>query len=174
MKLKEIADGINIVEVFNTKIPINQWRSNDPGQLLGDITIDDKQYVVILEMIAYNINNVNKTAVNIAFDRIIGNKRVTDLTNDTFSPKIMGAIFNAALDKINEYHFDAIVFMAINNVDKRMSFYNRIAHWLSKQYGAMIPDLPLPNGGKLTIVCNAHVSEEEVEQIKQLVNKLNS
>ena len=165
MKLKHLVGGLRIDEVMDTRIPVDRWYQ-DGSSLVGDINIDNEDYQIIIDSIHYPIDGSIKTAINVAFNKVINGKVVHTLTYDTkSSSKVFGAILNAVMDKINQYHYDAVVFGATNDIEKRMKLYNHIARWLSKQYGQMIPNIKIGNG-LMTIVCKYKTPDDEIELIK--------
>ena len=164
MKLKHLV-GLRMDEVMDTKIPVSQWHQSD-SRLTGDINIDGVDYCIIIDVLHYPINGITKSAMNIAFDKMVNGERSNTLTYDTkSSSKVFGAILNAAQDKINQYHYDVVVFSAINDVEKRMRLYNHIAHWISKQYGTRIENIPV-GSGLMTLVFKDKLTPDEIELIK--------
>jgi uncharacterized phosphosugar-binding protein len=61
---------------------------------------------------------------------------------DTKSPaKVLGTIINGVFEKIDEFHYDAIIFAAANNIENRMSFYNKLADRFKKRFSRVITDV---------------------------------
>jgi hypothetical protein len=169
---KIMENCLRMNEVFDTRIPVDNWVHTNNGEY-GDISIDDTDYRIELEFLSYPINGSEIEAVNIAFGKVVNGISTGELTLDTKNTsKVFGAILNAALDKIKEYNFDAILFMAANNIEKRMQLYNRLARWVAKSYSYMIPNIPVGNG-VMTIVCNKHITKEDVDIITKHFNEKN-
>ena len=161
-----ILPSVNLQEVFDTIIPVDKWH-NIGDSIIGDITIDNSDYQIVIETFIYKFNDVDKTVINLAFDKIVDGKASGDLSLDTKSTsKVFGAILNAALQKIEQYHCDVIVFMAANNVEKRMRVYNWIARRVAMQLGSYLLDIPV-GIGKMSMVMKAKITDAELELIKQ-------
>lgn len=157
MKLSDTIGLDNILclnEVFDTKIPVENWKIVD-NTIIGALIIDNEQFNIILEVQTFNFNNINFNFLNVAFAKIVNGKSTQELSlTSKNSSKILGAIFNAISDKIKElssqYDIDAVVLVARDNVNKRMSLYNKMASNMFNPFNISKTDIPLPNGGRMT------------------------
>lgn len=163
-------DAIQIDEVFNTKIPIDQWET-DGATKIGILTINDQQFRILLELRTYK----QFTFINVAFERFDSTLQqwTTDATFDNKSAsKIIGAIMNGAIPELKKYECDAVIFFARDNIDKRMRIYNSIARLYMKDFGNIRENVVLPNGNVCTIVFSSNIkSKEDVDAIIDTGNK---
>lgn len=154
MKLHDVFDFIiSINEMFNTKINIDSWKDNG-NKRVGHIKINDADYYINLEPHDYNFNDKKINFINVSFDKLVNGTKTQELTYDNKSgSKVIGAIFNAILEEISKYEVDAIVFIALDNVEKRMRIYNsligKITNFLSYK-----ENVKLPNNSSMTIIFN--------------------
>ena len=75
---------------------------------------------------------------------------------------MLGTIINGVFEKLNEFHYDAIVFAATNNVEKRMSFYNKLADRFKKHFAKVVEDVET-NKGKFTVLIASSVKKPEID-----------
>lgn len=166
MKIKDIFP-IDIFEVFQTKIPVDSWKQDSDGDIIGDITIDDVKYQIYLQKSLFR----NLSFISISFS-------VWDDLNKTWSDKptltksnaskIIGAITNAITTELNNHHYDALVFAATDLTDKRMRIYNWIASRYSKQFGCIRQNIQLQDGMLATIICTKQFCDNEsVDDVMQ-------
>lgn len=170
MKIEEVFDKIWITrldEVFDTKIPVNGWKTGEDNQLIGTIKIDSETYEIYIEPGTYIINDKTYSFLNVAFAKIINGKPTSELqfTSKNIS-KIVGAIRNALLLEIKKYQTDAIVFIANDNVEKRMKLYNKLV--ISKLSGITLDryktNIDLGDGRKMSVILGEDLSEDDQEQ----------
>lgn len=172
MKLIEIQ----LDEVYNTKIPVERWTTND-NSVVGDIIIDGERFQIMIELLHYSFNSNRFSFLNIAFAKIISGAPSQELTiTSKNASKILGAIFNAASDKVkelsNQYDIKAIVFVARDNVEKRMSVYNKMTSNLFNPFTMSKTNIPLPNGGKITALFHKSFDLNTVDSFVKYVDSL--
>lgn len=172
MKLFEVC----INEVFDTKVPVENWRQQG-NNIIGNINIDNEQFQIIIEVQHYTFQNNNFNFLNVAFTKIVNGKpsQVLTITSKN-STKILGAIYNAIADKIKElsidYEIDAIVFVARDNVDKRMSVYNRMTSTMFNPFLIYKTDISLPKGARMTILFNKDMDSQTLNSFTEYVDSI--
>lgn len=155
MKLHDLFDFvISLNEVLDTKIDPKSWDHGLNNSLIGNILIDDKTFLIKLEPLTYNFNEKAYLGINVAFSLFKDGKEIETLTYDNKSgSKIIGAIINALETKVNEYDWDFLLFIASNDIEKRMKIYNKIANWKLKGVsGDIITDIVINGNSKATII----------------------
>ncbi len=172
MKLFELC----LNEVFDTKIPVDNW-SRDNNRLMGDINIDNEHFQVIIEIQHYNFQSNYFNFLNIAFAKIVDGKPSQELTiNNKNSAKILGAIYNAIIAKTKElsaqYEIDAIVFVARDNVNKRMSIYNKMTSTMFNPFLVYKTDIPLPDGAKMTALFRDNIDPQLFKSFVEYVDTI--
>lgn len=167
MTLNELFDSPNelnwsrldMYEVFNSTTPIN-WYEEDK-QLNGKFQIDNLIYIIELQPSTFQ----KYSFINVAFCILDNNnKKQYELSLDTKNPaRVLGAIINGVTEKIKEFEYDALVFSASNNVEKRMSFYNKLANIFKKHFATIITNIKT-NTGLFTILIANTVPKNEVDE----------
>lgn len=164
---------VNINEVFDTKIPPNSWTTEVDGTKVGHLKINEADYYIRLEPKTYAFEKVTYTFINIAFTKLINGKESEKLTYDNKTgSKVLGAISNAMRDELQKYEADAIVFIATDHVEKRMSIYNKlIREFGGKGFLSSMRNVKIPNG-LMTIIFNKKfpdkVHKSFIEHLKTL------
>lgn len=161
-------------EIFDTKIPVEQWR-RDGYREIGIIHIDGEEFHIILEERHYTFQDKTLNFINTAFAKIVNGRRSQRLVvSSKNASRILGAIYNAVIGKINPRNdIDAIVFVARDNVAKRMSLYNQMTSNMFNPFTDVIENIPLPEGAKATILLKHTVDHDMVEAFKQHLAILN-
>lgn len=173
MKLNELFDvddelnwsRLDLFEILNSKVPIT-WKLN--GQKLdGEFEVDGSTYVIELEPGTYE----KYSLINVAFYKIGKDGKASyELSLDTKNPaKVLGAIVNGVQSKIDEFHYDALLFAASNNVDKRMKFYNGLANRFKKQFAIVMTDVKTKNG-LFTILISSTVPKTEIDSFVEFAS----
>lgn len=179
MKLHDLFEPYQILrlnEVFDTKIPVNKWWHED-RKLVGELSIDTAIYHISLEPRTYEFQSKVYSFINITFSKIVNGEPIQTLTFDKDNPvnasKVIGAIINALYDKLTAYHYDAIVMIAMDNVQQRMRIYNSVAEWKGDKLGAsVLYNIPLPGGGKATILFDKSFDREVHDEFVKFVSNL--
>lgn len=160
---------INVNEVFDTKISPDKWEQRN-NQLVGTLSIDQTTYEIYLEPADYSIKDKTFNIINVAFAKIVNEQPDRNLSlNNKSASKIFGAIINALLEKIKQFEYDAIVFIARDNIEKRMSLYNQIARHKGGNFLSQKENITIP-GGQATVLYNKNFPQEYREHLN---NKLN-
>lgn len=173
----DVNDIINVNEVFDTKIPVENWIKKG-NSIIGNMFIENEQFHVIIELQHYNFNNKQFNFLNIAFAKILENGEPTQLLSLTNknSSKILGVIYNALSSKIkelsNKLDIKAITFVARDNVDKRMSLYNRMTSNLFNPFTSYKQNIPLSNGAKMTILFSGYLDSLDYDSFIKYVDSL--
>lgn len=160
---------INLNEVLNTVIPPDKWEQRDEV-LVGTLIIDSDSYEIYLEPITYTVDDKTFDVINVAFAKIVNGKASRKLTlNNKSSSKILGAIINALYDKIKQFKYDAIVFIARDNVEKRMTLYNRIARNKGGNFLISKENIPIINGGVATVLYDKDFPDKYMDRFEQQI-----
>lgn len=179
MKLHDLFEPYEILhlnEVFDTKIPVNKWRSQG-RTLTGELNIDNAVYHISLEPSTYKFQTKIYNFINITFAKIVNGEPIQTLTFDKENPanasKVIGAIVNALYDKLTGYQYHAIVMAAMDNVQQRMRIYDSVARWKGAKLGAsVLYDIPLLKGGKATIIFDKNFDREAHDDFVKFVSTL--
>jgi len=151
---------LDLYEILNTKTKI-EW-SQTANKAIGKFEIDSVDYTIELESGTYRQYNF----INISFYR--GNEEY-ELGLDTRNPaKVLGAIINGVLEKLQEFNYDAIVFAAANNIERRMSFYNRLADRFKKNFAQVVRNVNGANG-KFTVLIASSVKKADRDEFVNAV-----
>ena len=171
MKLNELfTDVENLNEVFNTHVDIDSWKFRN-NSLIGTLNVNNETFEIEFEPKKYSINNKQFTFINIAFSKLIDGHSSQALQNNSTSPSmIIGAITNAIIKKLDEFNYDAVIFVAIDNIDKRMRIYNAVAKKFAQKFSWYKTHVKIPNG-ELTILATSSIKYEEFEQHLKDVSK---
>jgi hypothetical protein len=173
MKLDEIKPIFIINEIFDTKIPVESWTHNG-NESIGALTVDDDEFRIKLEHLFYQVKTLpRKEFINVTFAKSVNGEWSEKLTLDgKGASKILGAIMHAVIDELSNHKYDAIVFAATDNVDRRMHIYNSLAWKIMKRFNdyTVLEDVPF-NGGKLTILIPLGCAQNELEAIKAAIQK---
>jgi hypothetical protein len=129
MKLSEVLFSVHIPESLNTQIPF-YWRSEN-GMLLGVGRLDDVDIELKISSLKYQEYN----GCNLAFATYRDGAPVEVFRNEfgSFASKIFGAVVNGLKPKLDEYHVDFVCLVAKDNVEKRTTVYNLIAHRIARE-----------------------------------------
>lgn len=174
MKLNELWNGpIHLNEVFDTKIPVDQWETVDDTRTNGYIEIDGHQFVIIIEQLHYTFNNIAVPFLNVAFAKVIDGQPNQSLTFDSTSPsKVIGAIVNGIYDYIARSNNDILLFVARDHVERRMRIYNAIASTMVSKFNNKISNIAMPNSGEATVLYTNEVDSELITKFKNHVSTL--
>lgn len=162
MKLNDVVEitgklnwsKLDLYEIFNST-QLVAWKMVN-SILNGSFSVDGEDYVIQLEPGTYK----NYSFINVSFHKGNGDY---ELSLDTKRPAVvLGTIINGVEHKIDEFHYDALVFSAANNIDRRMSFYNRLAQKFVKRFARIQMNVETPSG-KLTVLISKTVTKEDVD-----------
>ena len=136
---------IDFMESFSFKAPVI-W-SHRPDADVGIFLIEDEQYEILIEYFESDatLRSTGRkfdTVAQVAFERIKDGKRFITKTDSKFSSRVLGAVYNGILSKIDLNGLDVIIFSAKKitgdsneNFNRRTHLYERIA----KMMHARIP-----------------------------------
>lgn len=150
-------------EVFNSTVHID-WTEDDKIAE-GIFTVNDLTFKIKLERSEYTFKDNVYTYVNVGFKRKDDEGGWTDalIGDNAFTPKIYGAIINGVNSKIIGAPLAALVFIAQDNVEKRMKFYNRILDHISRaNFTGEIYDIDLGDGRKCSMILNDKFHNREI------------
>lgn len=158
----------NLHEMFNTKIPVEQWKK-EGNNLYGYLTIEDEQFRIEFEPFTYQ----EYQAINVAFSKIIKGQPTQNLSfTSKNASAIIGAIINAADTKLKEFQYDAIVFLASDNIEQRMRIYNIAAKQLHQLFVEMISNINLGEGRVATVLVGKEFPKNKLNDFKQHLTTL--
>lgn len=151
-------------ESLNSKAKDIKW-SSVGRNMNGTFNVDDSTYVIEIQPDDYEINGKKYNYINAAFHKIgPNNEPHYELQLNTKRPGlVIGCIFNGIFDKIKEYHYDALMFAATEDIQKRMKFYNKVASLFSKNFKIICHDIKTKNG-MCTIMIGYHVLNSDVSE----------
>lgn len=155
MKLSEIkATCIDIREMFEATAPIN-W-SIDGDVQVGEFVLGGFIFHILLQPGFFTLpdNSHTYTFLNIAFSRVVDGKDSFELTGGgPFTSKVLGIVRNGILQKVDLMNdYDAAIFVARDNQEKRMSIYNKLAQVWMKDFGSIIKNIQTATGPVITII----------------------
>lgn len=156
-------------ESLNSKFEKNKWEKRGET-LVGTGVIDGETFEIHIEPGSYPFNGKTYRFINVAFKKIVNGKPVEDLQfNSSNGSKILGAIANAVQEQLNNFDTDAIVFVATDNVEKRMRIYNAIIRrkW-GHGLGTSIQNIDIGNGAKLSARLTSDLANHDTEFVKYL------
>jgi hypothetical protein len=154
------------MEIFNSVIPVESWKFENDIHY-GDIEINNETFRIMVE---YD-KVLDKDVCTIGFAKMIDGKLSLELTIDSSNAsKVLGAIINGAITKINEFpNVDIVVFAAEDNIEKRMRLYNNIAWKIMKTKGFnwMKKDVKMGNG-LMTIISKSEFEDDIVDTLSKM------
>lgn len=139
------------------------WKEED-NKFFGYFSSPEFEYRIVIEPFHY----LNYNCANIAFEVFKEEKHTTELTSTTFSNSVFGTVLNASSEKITHFDIDAIVFIAVDNINKRMSLYKRLADKFAKNFGQVFEKVKLTNGEAIIIISN-NIPEKDRADVYQYV-----
>lgn len=123
------------------------WKEED-HKLHGYFESSEFQYRVVIEPFQYQ----NYNCANIGFEVFKDGKPTTELTSAKYGNSVFGTVLNASSEKITQFDIDAVVFIAIDNVEKRMPVYKRLADRFARNFGEAFEKVKLTNGEAIIII----------------------
>lgn len=132
MRLKKtFTNLVSINEAFDTKFDSIDWNF-DGESFVSIATLGSDEFKLYIQVKSLDFEGRQLVWLNVAFSRFIDGKETELLLNMGNQSKQLGAIISALKAKIQDittqYEINAIVFMAIANEEKRISFYEKLAH----------------------------------------------
>jgi hypothetical protein len=169
---------LQLDETLNTTA-LTTWSTDEKGDKVGLLTVDDKKFRIRLEKGQIELSDTNVTFLHVSFQvwSNENNEWTDDPTyNNKSAMKVLGAIVNAINEALNHTVYDAIVFGASNQIEKRMRIYNWVVSRFSKQFGGCLDNFKTKSGNVYSVVCSKSFSREfttpeMIEKIDQIINK---
>jgi hypothetical protein len=160
----------NLFEVLDTKPDKLSWQTVD-NRDIGTLIIQDEIFEIYLEPGEFGIFSY----INIAFSKMINGKPSDELVLTSKSgSKIMGAIINSLDERLNHYEPDAVIFTAVDNVEKRMSLYNRCIRFFKFiNYKDIIRNIKIKNGMVTVVIISDRLNKKKQELLSQIDNLVN-
>ena len=172
MKLHDLFDDIdNLFESLSFIAPPSKWEVRDDGILSRMLNVDGLMIRLNLEPKVYNLGKDVVDFINISFEAEIDGGFSSELTKlSQNGSKVIGVVSNAIKEKLSEFNYSALTFIAFDNVERRISLYSRIVsnnlHHLGKSY----MNVKLDSGGTAIVVfskdINPQWSKEFIEYVK--------
>lgn len=146
----------NFLESQNFRAPPSEWVPAENGNGI-ERTLDIKglTYVVSIEPKVFQFEGKDVDFLNLVFSYVDENgKRITTAIDENIlSSSVVGGCFNALINKISDFNYSALTFIAFDRIDRRISLYGRIVTSnLHKFGGSYLPSVKLDSGGKAIIV----------------------
>lgn len=164
----------NLHETLNTRFDDESWEQVGRNQV-GTAVLGDETFRIIMEPQHFLLDGINYHFINVALQKIVDGKPSEELQlNSKNASKIVGAITNALLERVALYDFDAVVFIASDNIEARMTIYNKIANrkWTQQGLGQSLENIDLGDGRKMTILLSKelarHKSSAFIDHLKRL------
>lgn len=172
MKLQEFLKldwVVDLREVFDTRIPVDQWKQTG-NNLRGTIIVNDETFVIVLEPTTFE----EFTMINIAFEKIIDGVPTQELQiHSRNASMIIGAIRHAVMEKLQEFEYDALVFTAQDNHEKRMRIYNSLVSLFKNSFAFRIDNIETIDSRGRRIVMTALITHSvPPEKVQSLIQKL--
>lgn len=163
--LKESLDG---------KFDSIEWKGGKKRQV-GTGKIGDETFEIYLEPRTYPIEDTVYKFINVAFAKIVDGIPSEKLQfNSRNASIIVGAISNALVERVSLYDFDAVIFIASDNIEDRMRIYNMIADrkWTRMGLGEIRKDIRLTDGSEATVLVTKEIARHRMEQFEKYLNTL--
>lgn len=122
---------MKLLEIFNTKVNV-EWEKNN-HQNTGKFILDDIDYKIHID----EHEVLNKILIDFGFD---ANGSIDIVNSGKNSAKIIGAVLNGSISKIEEINPDVILIgisKHSENIENRKSLYSTIVSWLQKRSSYM-------------------------------------
>jgi hypothetical protein len=174
-----IKHKISLLEMFGTRADI-KWSSTSLGEE-GSFQLDGQSLKIVLneyDPIKLSTGTSTGDILEVGFSRTIDGKEVIKKTNTDDSIKVFSVIFNGLVDKFKAGGFPKTLFFSAKKIgegaeehEKRTSLYKRLQDRIGR-FGYDKID-PIENStGTQFILTSVKLSKEELEEVKNIVNKL--
>jgi hypothetical protein len=171
LKKPTLQEALNLEWVFdlhetlNARFDDEAWHQEGRNQV-GIATLGDETFKIILQPVSYPLDGITYRAINAAFQKIVNGRPSEDLQwNSKNASQVVGAITNALLERVALYDFDAVIFMASDNIEKRMQVYNQIARrrWSQEGLGTSIENVEVGDGRRATILLSKELARYKAD-----------
>lgn len=170
----ELEWVFDLHETLNTRFDDEAWEQVGNRQV-GTAQLGDETFKIILEPLTYPLDGITYRAINVAFQKLVNGKPSEDLQwTSKNASAVVGAITNALLERVALFDFDAVIFVAADNVSKRMTIYNQIARrrWVKEGLGSSVENVDLGDGRKATLLLSKelarHKQDALIDRLKTL------
>jgi hypothetical protein len=166
--------SFDLLETLNTRFEDEAWEQVGNRQV-GTAQLGDETFRIILEPLTYPLEGITYRAINVAFQKLVDGRPSEDLQwTSRNASKVVGAITNALLERVALFDFDAVIFIAADNIEKRMTVYNQVARrrWVREGLGTSVENIDLGDGRKATILLSKELARHQqdafVDRLKTL------
>lgn len=158
----------DLFEVLNTKPDKLSWQTVDKRDI-GTLKIQDEIFEIYLEPGEFGIFSY----INVSFAKIINGKPSEELVISSKSgSKIMDAIIHSLDERLDHYETDAVIFIAVDNVEKRMSLYNRCIRFFKfMKHKDIIRNIEIKKGMVTVVIISDRLNKNK-QEILSLINNL--
>jgi hypothetical protein len=164
----------NLLEMLNTRFGDEDWKQVGKQQV-GTAVLGDEVFQLRLEPFTLPLGDINYQAINVAFAKMVNGEPSEQLTlTSKNASKIVGAVTNALLERVALYDFDAVVFIAEDNIEARMTIYNKVAErkWTQRGLGESVQNIELGDGRRCTLLLSKELARHRrdafIEHLKKL------
>jgi hypothetical protein len=164
----------NISESLETRFDDEAWSQVGDKQV-GQGYLGDEEFEVYLEPGTFTIDDFEYSLINASFAKIIDGKPSEELTlTGKSASKIVGAVANALVDRVQLYGMDAVIFFANDNVEDRMRVYNKVAErkWTRLGFGTAIYNIDMGDERKMTLLVDKDLSKQRLDAFIEHLKKL--
>lgn len=162
----------NLNEMLDTRFDAESWKQVEDTQV-GTGKLGDEVFKIYLEPRTYIVNGREYSFINVAFAKLVDGKPTQELQwNAKNASQVVGAVQNALIERVKLYQFDALVFIAADNVEKRMLIYNKIARRKWSHLGTIIENIDLGDGRVLTACLSKELAADDVNAFIEHLKKL--
>ena len=182
MKLQDLTEAFgdlpDLIESLKGDGRVVKWHNRKDGEsgIEAIETINDSVYRIIIEPAKIKVTSIQYSIINVAFEKEDKDGNFTQsITNDSKNSMLVIGVIVDALDKeVSKYDYDAVVFIANDTADKRMSMYNRVARRVTNNmHGTRLQDLAFGHGKKMTVILKDFLKDDEKKKLTgKLVDEL--
>lgn len=162
---------VNMNEVLDTRVPVESW-TKVGNELRGTLNFKGDEFTIVLDPKTYTLNEHVYSWINVAFNKIVDDLSSEELTYSNKSGSaVIGAIFHAVQDKLEELDFDAIVFRAVDNIERRMRIYNASQLHMFKNFRSRLENVKFGDGSVGTILFDDKLSNLQKNNFAEFIKK---
>lgn len=165
MKLTQVLESFPIMEMLNTKLDEPVVWEQEHQQDICKCSIDNGS--IGLKLVISAITYKQLSGLRVGFLLWNGTDYVEHIgaVSTISSAKVIGAVTNALLDRLNDYEWDFIVADAKDAVAVRMKLYTRIVERIARsnswQYGSGVV-----NNIGIAVVSKEHSCQDIIDNIR--------
>lgn len=158
-------------ESLNTRFDDESWSQVGRAEV-GYGVLGDETFRIVLEPQTFPIDGIKYQFINVAFQKIVNGEPTEELQlSGKNASKIVGAISNALIERVQLYDFDAILFQACDNIEARMTIYNKVADrkWVQHGFGTSVQNIDLQNGCKGTVLLSKELARQKLDSFMKFL-----